>query len=110
MIDPNTSKIRKDVDDIQGTGFVSATHGLAAQGLKGVQRGLVTLSAGTANVAITAVDLSKTFLTFNFLTDDASDNRASTVKGYLSTTTNIAFSRGASTGNVDIAWEVIEWR
>lgn len=118
MIDLNTSKIRKDIEDIQGSGFTSSDS-LVHAGLKKVQRGEVTMAGTTADATIPiAVDMDKTFVKCSFYFDMGSstdparavDLEASILKWKLTTTTNIHFQRGSTIGSAYIAWEVIEWK
>lgn len=120
MIDPNTSKIRKDVEDIQGSGFDTAKDSLVYTGLKKVQRGELTISGTTGNATIPiAVDMDKAFVNCSFCYDCSGAYDAPLIVSYLesvfvkwkiTTTTNIHFQRYSNTGPVYIAWEVIEWK
>lgn len=82
----------------------------AGGGIKGVQRGIVTIpnNESTVNVSITAVVLSKSFLSFSAA--QSSESYSFPTRGRLTTTTNIEFyHRVAGSVQSYIAWEVIEF-
>jgi len=99
------------------TGLISAGGG----GVNSIQRGSVTVSNGSsANVTISAVDLSKSFLIFSTRTgvwavlDGWAYN--ADVGGKLTSTTNIQFLSTSSVtgfvssyGSATVYWEVVEY-
>lgn len=72
-----------------------------------VQTGTITITAATDNSTITAVDLAKTFLTFGYDVT-AGDNDTISIRGMLSSTTNIAWVRDTSTDTIVINWWTVE--
>lgn len=78
-------------------------------GIKSVQRGVKTLSfTGSGTASITAVDLTKSFVTSSTNIDVSATDRG-LVTTRLSNSTTVTFYRrdGGDTG--DIAWEVVEF-
>lgn len=77
--------------------------------IKSVQRGQETMGGGTGsvNVTITAVDLSKTFMTLSQWTVDPNTDGLSS--GHLSTSTNLIITKGATGSLSFVAWEIIEY-
>lgn len=73
-------------------------------GLKSVQRGEATITGASGTVTITAVVLAKSFLVFS-----SNDVSYYNLKGYLTNTTTITFTRGGADGSCSVAWEVMEY-
>ena len=78
--------------------------------VRSIQRGSVSLGSGASvlNVAITSVDLTKSFLVFESSTNDA-DPSDFNVSGQLSTSTNIQFQRTGTGPPVNLTYKVIEF-
>jgi len=77
-----------------------------------VQSGTAQIATAdaTEDVSITAVDLSKSFVVFNYRVDSTNPSRF-LVKATLTSTTNIRFERDNTSGTntpVDITWYVVE--
>ena len=98
--------------------------------IKSIQRGQTTLAAnGTSNVTVTAVDLSKSFVSINCKNGYMAGKSSSTSSnytsygasvlggGYLSGTTTLALAAGSgpgssyspSTASTIVYWEVVEY-
>ena len=82
---------------------------LGGRGIKSVQRGVAATYAGyTINVSISAVDMSKSFLTVTKRSDSAaSDRMEATVR--LTSSTNIEIDRDDAPATTYWAWEVVEF-
>ena len=99
-------------DATLSTEFATVASDIAAipGSLKSVQRGTSTAisSNTTTNATITAVDLAKSFLIFS--ENSSNGNLQSQHEGSITTTTNIRFTRKAtSSGNDSISWFVVEF-
>ena len=80
--------------------------------IKSVQRGEAILSSVYwLEPIISAVDVSKSFITFSETNDYTTTTNAGrlTVKGHIKSATSIYFSRAASAGVTRVQWEVIEY-
>lgn len=77
-----------------------------------VQTGTLTLPSATASdtVTITSVDPAKSilFVTYRGATDP-NEARDAWVRGELTNGTTLTFTRGGTTGSVDIRWTVVEY-
>lgn len=83
----------------------SAWQGLG--GIKGVQRGISSTSSST--ITISAVNMNKSFVTFNNVGNMATDN-ASVYRCVLTSSTTLQMSQASSqSGNANFAWEVVEF-
>ena len=88
--------------------FVSPSPASSGKGIKSVQRGLTgTYSDYTINVSISAVDMSKSFLTVSQRTNSAVDRVLATVR--LTSSTNIEIDRDDGPASSYWAWEVVEF-
>jgi len=76
--------------------------------LQGFQSGTATLTGASLDVAITAVDPSRSVLFFS-LRGDVLDPRHGQVRGNLDGADNIRFNRTISGNDVTIAWYVAEF-
>lgn len=76
-------------------------------GIKSVQRGYTTITGLTASATISAVTLSKTFVTASFSGPNAIDMTSCAVR--LTSSTNLSISRTDGTSSANIAWEVVEF-
>lgn len=76
-----------------------------------VQRGLVTLADLSTSVtdAISAVDLSKSWLVFSYHVENNLKADDFMVRGRFTSTTELTFDRDASGLDLDISWEVVEF-
>src|SRR5574341_28251 len=76
-----------------------------------VQRGIVTIGAGTSSATanISSVDLPKSFLVLTTRGAGASNGDESqySVRGRITSPTQLTFDRISTSNSVDIAWEVI---
>ena len=118
----NWFKIQNDIELASGADRVVVTRG-AASGNHDTSAAVVEFGTGvtiqsgsfdidsgntTDTVAITTVtDSSNAFLVFYMLGDQVDGDRAIT-RGYFSSTTELTFERGSSTGAVTGHWFVIE--
>ena len=79
-------------------------------GVKAVQRGQKTLTGTSDTVTITAVVLVKSFLIFsNDIAGAITNSSAVAVRGQITNTTTLTFSRTNSAENAIIEWQVIEY-
>ena len=78
--------------------------------IKSVQRGSVTIPAGSSAEAVTisSITMTKAFLNFSYNTDEYQP-ASHTPYGYISSTRQITFARRETEGNIYIRWEVIEF-
>ena len=74
--------------------------------LVSVITGSETFTGLTQDVAISAVDLARAWMTFGFDVD-AGDSDESALRGMLTTTTNIHFERDTDTTTVNLDWWVL---
>ncbi len=79
-----------------------------AASIKNVQTGEVTFTAATQNVTITSVDLTKSILIFSERNNLPSPQEAS-VRGQLTTATNLRLAKNTATGSVTVRWYVAEF-
>jgi len=75
--------------------------------IKNVQRGLFTITSAPSDVTISAVDMSKSFLSITDTTN-APDVRAR-CRATLTSATNINFTREYNSNNTFVSWELIEY-
>lgn len=82
---------------------------LGGRGIKSVQRGVFTLNfSSTGTATITAVDLTKSFVTSSTnVSVNATDRGLVTTR--LSNSTTVSFYRRDGGDIADIAWEVVEF-
>lgn len=78
------------------------------KGIKSIQRGELEISGTTANVAVTAVDMNKSFLTSSWRANAATSGQASP-DVTLTTTTNINATRVSTSNSTFISWELVEF-
>lgn len=102
-----TDKLRNNSGVLE---FYDSGTWKAVGGVKNVQRGLATLPADTTttlNVTISAVNLSKSFVT---ISQNGSSNSALAQFAYgrLTSTTNLEITRATNSIVTNVAWEVIE--
>lgn len=78
-------------------------------GIKAVQRGTDSIGSYSTQttVTITAVDLSKTFVTFSNEGDN--DVSRSFCRAYLSSSTTLVLERRNGTNSIQTSWEVVEF-
>jgi len=72
-----------------------------------VQRGISTQDATPANVTITSVDLTKSYLMWTDTTNETQYEDEGNSEGHLSSATNIEFNPGYSSGSHSYYWQVI---
>ncbi|MDR6883107.1 hypothetical protein [Bacillus sp. 3255] len=93
-----------------GGTYVEWWNGTAWQGLggiKSVQRGVSASSNLT--ITISAVNMSKSFVTFNNVGNMATDG-SSVYRASLTSSTTLVIAPGSTwTGNANFAWEVVEF-
>ena len=89
--------------------FVSPSPASSGKGIKSVQRGVTgTYSGYTMNVSISAVDMSKSFVTVSQrINTSATDRLHATVR--LTSSTNIEIDRDDGPATTYWAWEVVEF-
>jgi hypothetical protein len=89
----------------KATEVLNAING---KGIKSIQRGVVALTASTATVNITAVDMAKTELRVTGQRPQGFDSFATVV---LTATNTITVTRTlATTATSYVAWELTEWK
>lgn len=93
--------------------ILDATIGADTQ-YKNLQTGEITISAGNTSateVFMTPLTLDKSLLFFNYSHSYTLFNaNSSNVRGRLSSTTQLKFSRAATLGNVYIRWFILEFK
>ena len=74
------------------------------------QTGTTTIAAGstTRTIAITAIDMSKSFLVFSS-SIDTNDPQHAQIGGSITNSTTLTFARTGNTGTVSISWQVFEF-
>jgi outer membrane protein assembly factor BamB len=83
--------------------WMVATFGRAVS----VQRGTTAVTAGPMNVALTAVDLSKTFVITTWQKIGSTYGADDILRSRLTSTTNLEFSHGTGTFDGTADWQVI---
>ena len=85
--------------------------GVGGSSIKSIQRGSVAISSTSViNVPITSVDLTKSIVLFTHQVPTSTTDVSNTfVTAELTTSTNIAFTRGGTGNGGTIKWEVIEY-
>ena len=84
--------------------------GAETQARQATQSGTATIANGSASTTatISSVEMTRTFLVFSTTLDD--DNPANTqVRGELTNSTTLKFTRSGTTGAVTIKWSVVEY-
>jgi hypothetical protein len=84
---------------------------VSGSGIKSVQRGSQAFLStdGTVNIAVTSVDMDKSFITFNVnRPEDGSSGHPGVPGCRLTTSTNIAVSGNVAT-TVTVYWELVEF-
>lgn len=76
--------------------------------LRSVQSGTATLSSPSVTVAITAVDMSRSFLVFSPGSDDKAPQK-SQISGQITSPTELTFARWGGGAALPIAWYVAEF-
>jgi hypothetical protein len=77
-------------------------------GVNAVQSGTATLVGTSLDVAINPVVMTRSILFFN-VRENLLDSGAASVRGQLTSATNIQFNRAAAAGNVTIQWYIAEF-
>ena len=77
-------------------------------GIKNVQRGVVTAASNITNVTISAVDLSKSFVTFTMYSYVNGAYYYQT-RVRLTSATNLEFQINSFSNSLFYAWEVVEF-
>jgi len=92
-----------DVEGVNPTGMTTA--------VKSIQRGYVTSTATSWTVDITKVDVNKAFLNFSGNLAYTSDGgyTGAHPRGMITSPTQITFTRGNTSANIYVDWEVIEY-
>jgi hypothetical protein len=77
--------------------------------LSGIQKGVETLSNGSSSVVttITSVDLTKSFLLFNYTKLGAASPGKDLIRAQLTSSTQITFNRVSTVEDVTIYWQVL---
>jgi len=88
---------------------VSVNTGFAAEFFR-KQTGTTTIAAGSTSrtVAITSLDMSKSFLVFSSTLSDASPTNYQ-IGGEITNSTTLTFERTGNSGTVSISWQVFEF-
>lgn len=97
---------------VTGKNVLGVAGSYSASKIKSVQHGLVTLAAGSTSVtaALSAVNMSKAFLIFDYYYGSNAENVDDTViRGVITNSTLLTFDRWASNGAAYISWHVIEF-
>jgi hypothetical protein len=91
---------------------MSGTQGaLMGGGVKSVQRGVATAStSAVVNIAITSVNMSKSFITSSQMMEVSGDGQTNTsTRVSLTSATNVQLAQQAVSGAAaTVAWEVVE--
>lgn len=78
-------------------------------GIKSIQRGVITLTSATATATISAVDTSKSFISFLGFTTNSDSLSRGTVRLSLASATSVTAIKTSAPDNATVSYEVVEF-
>ena len=80
-------------------------------GIKSVQRGAFSFTSlqTLTTVSITAVDTSKSFITFSNIAPLNNSQQVTQIQGRITSSTGLTFARNSSGSSLTGVWEVVEY-